>query len=79
MGHGEERLGTCRAYPALFWTVGADECLTSILQIDEELVKQQQAVYRVEGVDEDVCRISFPVILPVLILNAKLCASPAPR
>jgi HIV Tat-specific factor 1 len=54
-------------------------CLTPILQIDEELVKQQQAVYKVEGVDEDVCRISFPTILPVLILNAKLRAFPAPR
>lgn len=48
-----------------------DQCLTSTLQIDEELVKQQQAVYRIDGVDEDVCSISFPTILPVLILNAK--------
>ena len=42
-------------------------------------MKQQQAVYKVEGVDEDVGRISFPTILPVLILNAKLHTSPAPR
>lgn len=55
-----------------------DQCLTPIRQIDEELVKQQQAVYKVEGVDEDVCLVSFPAILPVLILNAKLRAPPLP-
>ena len=71
MGHGY--------LPALFWTRPYPESNVSTLQIAEELVKQQQAVYKAESVDEDVCRISSPTILPVLILNAKLHASPAPR
>ena len=64
VGHDQERLGTHRAHPALFYTVyrAQTNSLTSVLQIDEELVKQQQAVYRVEGVDEDVCLLFFPTI-----------------
>ena len=65
--------------PALFWTRPSPESNVSTLQIAKELVMQQHAIYRVEGLDEDVCRISFPTILPVLILNAKLHTSPAPH